>query len=60
MNIEQLEVFLQVAGRYQVYSDGVGNYLAMPVHPGVVEVTPQSLEQLDTQSDNLIYNNQQD
>lgn len=59
MNIEQLEVILQVAGRYQVYSDGVGSYVAMPVHPGVVEATPQSLEQLNAPPDNLNYNNQQ-
>lgn len=58
MKIEQLKVFLQVAGRYQVYSDGAGEYRVMPIPESAVLVSPAAGEQLSAQPDKLIYNNQ--
>ncbi|WP_368750303.1 hypothetical protein [Klebsiella aerogenes] len=58
MNIEQLEAFLQVAGRYQVYSDGEGHYHVMPVPETAIEITPNADNQLSACSCHLIYNNQ--
>ena len=57
MNIKQLEEFLQVPGRYQVYSDGAGDFTALPIMEGGVLITPNSEQQMGAQIEDLTYNN---
>lgn len=59
MKIDDLEEVLKIAGRYQVYSDGAGNFGAMPVPDRAVLLTPEAEHQINAQPDKLIYNNQQ-
>jgi hypothetical protein len=59
MNIEQLEVFLLVAGRYQVYSDGAGGFQVLPVPVDAVLCIPESHQQLSAPPDELNYNSGQ-
>jgi hypothetical protein len=60
MDIEMLVEFIKVEGRYQVYSDGKGNYSAMPIHPAAVFICPDADKQLRANYEPLIYNNQRD
>lgn len=59
MNIEQLERYLQVAGRYEVYSNGTGDYQVLPVPDSAILITRESAQQVSALSEELIYNNQQ-
>ncbi|WP_162303060.1 hypothetical protein [Buttiauxella sp. 3AFRM03] len=58
MTIEELEMFVHSAGRYQVFSDGCGNYAVIPIMESAVLNTTESHEQLSAPPNDLIYNNQ--
>ncbi|MCU6240771.1 hypothetical protein [Enterobacter asburiae] len=60
MDIEMLVEFIKLEGRYQVYSDGKGNYSAMPIHPAAIHICPEADKQLRANCEPLNYNNQMD
>ena len=60
MNVEMLVKCLKLAGRYQVYSDGAGNYSILPIHPLAIEITPEADEQMRANCDSLNYNKKRD
>lgn len=60
MKIEELEIFLALAGRYQIYSNGRGDYVAYPLLESEILMAGEAVEQLNANAEKLIYNNQQD
>jgi hypothetical protein len=59
MTKEQLVECLKIAGRYQVYSDGKGNFKALPLRDDQLLITLQShTEMSSAESPEVIYNNQ--
>ncbi len=42
MNEQELIETIRFAGRYEVSSDGSGNYTSLPVAPEAILITPES------------------
>ncbi|WP_279050186.1 hypothetical protein [Cedecea davisae] len=55
MTEEQLIECLQIAGRYQVYSDGEGDYAALPLRDNQIIISmPSHTELSDAESNEVI------
>lgn len=46
MNQEQLIDYLKITGRYQVYSDGKGYFIAFPLRENQIIITRETHEEL--------------